>query len=101
MHTCSRFSMCSTAQLVRTHVPPCAPASDPTLFVRIVCDVAHCLLPQIKSVVEVVVYSIVHSLVLFFVPYLAYDGFLNNNIGDQLSCVRQLLMSPPVGATLS
>ena len=42
---------------------------------------------QVRAVIEVVLYSIIHSLVLFYIPYLAYDGFLNNNIGDQLSCV--------------
>eukprot|EP00750_Incisomonas_marina_P033805 INCI9963.1.p1 GENE.INCI9963.1~~INCI9963.1.p1 ORF type:complete len:1815 (-),score=332.22 INCI9963.1:221-5665(-) len=40
---------------------------------------------NVRAVIEVVLYSIIHSLVLFYIPYLAYDGFLNNNIGDQLS----------------
>mgnify|MGYP000114643439 CR=1 FL=1 len=41
--------------------------------------------------IEVVLYSIIHSLILFYVPYLAYDGFLNQNIGDQLSYVHHTL----------
>ena len=40
---------------------------------------------NIRAVVNVVVFSVVHSLVLFFMPFIAYDGFVNNNIGDQLS----------------
>jgi hypothetical protein len=38
-----------------------------------------------RAVINVVVFSVFHSLVIFYLPYLAYDGFLNNGIGDQLS----------------